>query len=362
MKDPRIEKIAKLLVEHSVNVKKNDAVRISMEPEASPLALEVYRLCVKKGAFPYIRCGVPGAGYIYYKYASDAQLKKFPKVAMFEEKNTDAVINISGDYNTREFSNIDPKKMALRSRVTKPLSDYRMKKDRWVGCDYPTNALAQEANMSLEEYEDFAFGAMSVDSKNVMPQMLRIKKLLDKTNIVRIVGKNTDLSFSVKGMTSMAEYATHNVPDGEVFTSPVKNSVNGHIAFSYPAIRAGNEVSGIWLEFRNGKVVKEKAEKNLKFLKAMLDMDEYSRFIGEFGIGCNYKISKFTKNLLFDEKIGGTIHLALGHCYPENCKGNEKNANTKSALHWDILKDFRFDGGEVYFDKKLIQKNGKFLV
>lgn len=362
MKDPRIEKIANLLVEHSVKVRKNDVVRISLDQDAIPLALEVYKLCVKKGAYPTLRCGVPGAAYTYYKHASNAQLKKFPKIAMFEEKNTNAVINIGADYNTREFSNIDHRKMALRSKTVRPLSDIRLKMDRWVGCDYPTNALAQEASMSLEEYENFVFDAMSITPKTIMPQMKRIKKLLDKTKTVRIVGKNTDLSFSVKGMTAKAEYAVHNVPDGEVFTAPVKKSVNGYIEFSYPAIRAGNEVEGIRLEFKNGKVVKENATKNLKFLKAMLDMDSGSRFIGEFGIGCNYKISKFTKNLLFDEKIGGTIHLALGHCYPENCKGNERNANTKSGLHWDILKDFRFEGGEVYFDKKLVQKNGKFLI
>ncbi|MBW2965020.1 aminopeptidase [Candidatus Woesearchaeota archaeon] len=357
MVDERIKKLAGVLVNHSTKVKKGDRVVISGDVVAEPLMKEVYRLCLQKGAFPAVHASFPGMSQMYYKYASDEQLKRFPEVAMFESQKSDVFIGIWGTENTRELSNIDPKKIAIRSKVTHPISEVRLKK-RWVGCDFPTNALAMEAEMSLEEYEDWFYNACLIDYDALFRKYRKLKEILDKGSEVRIVGDNTDLTLSIKNMIALNSQGDKNVPDGEVFTAPEKTKVNGHIEFSYPAIRGGNEVDGIYLEFRNGKVVKAKAKKNEKFLKSMLNTDAGSSYLGELGIGTNYNITKYTKNLLFDEKIGGTIHLALGMAYPECCVKNKAQQN-KSALHWDIVKDLR-KNGELYVDGKLIQKNGKF--
>ncbi len=360
MIDQRLKKLARILVEHSTKIKKKDRVQISFQEEAKPLALEIYKQAILKGAYPSLSCSVSGAAYTFYKYAKKDQLKRFPKVAMFEMKNTDVYISISADYNRKELSSIDPKRIALRGKVIDPINKWRTDKTRWLVCNYPTNALAQEASMSLDEYENFVFRAMLVDWKRESKKMEKVKRIMKKTNKVRLVGKNTELVFSIKGSNPVIDSGENNMPGGEVFTAPVKDSANGFIEFSYPAIMEGNEVDEIYLEFKNGKVIKAKAKKNEKFLKAMLKLDKGASYLGELGIGCNYNIKKFTKNLLFDEKIGGTIHLALGNAYKINY-GRIKKVNS-SALHWDIVKDFRFEGGKIFFDNKLIQKNGRFLI
>jgi aminopeptidase len=360
MADTRIKKLAELLVNHSTKIKKGDKVIISGDSLAEPLIKEVYRLCIQKGAIATVKVSLPGLAYTYYKYAQDHQLKYYPKISEIESKETDVFISIGAEYNTREFTNIDHKKIAVRTKVTDPISKIRLAK-RWVGVDYPTQALSQDAGMSLDEYEDFLFGATNLEPKAVIRRMNNLQKIVNRTKKVRIIGKDTDLMFSINKMSAHSEYATHNVPDGEVFTAPEKYSVEGHIKFTYPAIRSGNEVEGIHLFFEKGKIVKATAEKNEKFLKAMLEMDNGSRYLGEFGIGMNPMITKFTKNLLFDEKIGGTIHLAIGMAYPECYVKNKKNGNY-SALHWDIVKDFRKEGGEIRFDGKVVMKNGKWVV
>lgn len=359
MTEQRVKKLAKILVEHSTKVKKGDKVVINGDVIAEPLIKEVYKLCLKKGAYPAVHSHLPGMAQTFYKLASKAQLEKFPDVAMYETKKTDVFIGIYGTSNTRELSDVDPKRMAMRSKTVDPISKVRMKK-RWVLCNYPTNALAMEAEMSLEDYQNWFYRACNVDYAKMQKKYMKLKKIVDKGKEVRIVGKNTDLKMSIKGMTAMDIQGDKNVPDGEVFTAPEKYSVEGHIEFSYPAIRGGNEVDGIYVEFKKGKVVKAKATKNEKFLKAMLATDKGSSYLGELGIGVNYKITRYTKNLLFDEKIGGTIHLAFGQSYDECTGKNKKNAN-HSALHWDIVKDMR-KGGKLYVDGKLIQKNGKFLI
>lgn len=360
MADERVIKLAELLVNHSTKVKKNDKVIISGDAQAEPLMREVYRLCIQKGALVTVKPILPGFSYIYYKYAQDHQLSHFPKLTEEEAKETDVFISIGADYNTREFTNIDHKKIAVRTKTMDPISKIRLTK-RWVGVDFPTQALAQDAGMSLEEYEEFLYGATNQNPDEIIKRMNNLQKLVNSTKKVRLVGKDTDLTFSINKMSAKSEYAKHNVPDGEVFTAPEKFSVNGKIRFTYPAIRAGNEVEGITLEFKEGKIVKATAEKNEKFLLAMLETDEGAKYLGEFGIGMNPAINKFTKNLLFDEKIGGTIHLAIGMAYPENYANNKENGNY-SALHWDIVKDFRLEGGEIQFDGKTVQKDGKWVI
>ena len=355
MADPRIKKLAEILVNYSVKIKKGDVVGISSGIEASPLIKEIYSLVLKKGAYPNVKIGLNGLAYQYYKHASKEQLKKKPKIAMFEAENTDAWISIATEENTRELSNVDPAKLALRSMATKKVHDLIIDKNNWVYFEYPTPALAQDAEMSVEEFEDFVYGACLVDWKKELKRQKKLIDLLNKTDKVKIIHKDSFLSFSIKGKNAKECCGTHNMPDGEVFTEPVKRSVNGHIQFSFPAIKGGREVDGIWLRFRKGKVVEAKAIKNEEYLKRMIKMDAGASYIGEFGIGLNYNIKRFVKQILFDEKIGGTVHLALGKAYKET--GGENS----SALHWDMIKDMR-DGGEVYFDEKLVMKNGRWKI
>ena len=230
-----------------------------------------------------------------------------------------------------------------------------MHNTRWVIFFYPTQALAQEAGMSLSEFENFVYRAAIVDWKKESKKLDKLAGIIDKGKHVRIVGKNTELSFSIKGRKHVKCVGDFNMPDGEVFTAPVEDSVNGHIEYSFPGIYAGQEVEGIYLVFEKGKVIKARAKRNYPLLKAMLEADAGARTLGEFGIGTNYKIKKFVKNTLFDEKIGGTIHLALGSTY------KEAGGKNKSGIHWDMILDLR-KGGELYIDGKLIQKNGKFLI
>jgi len=355
MVDPRIKKLAEILVNYSIKIKKGDIIEVSAGPEAKPLVLEISKLILKKGASPLIRSGIEGFATVYYKYASDSILKRKPVIAMFEAKHVQGHISIGTDYNTKELSNVNPKKMAIRSMIMKKVSDYVVDQDNWVYLEYPTNALAQDAEMSLEDFEDFVYSACLVDWKKEEKRQQKLVKLVNKTKNVRIKHKDTDLRFSIKGKKAVECAGTRNMPDGEVFTEPVKHSVNGYIKFSFPAIKGGREVDGIRLEFKNGKVVKATAEKNEDYLKIMIKMDAGASYIGEFGIGLNYNIKKFIKEILFDEKIGGTIHLALGRAYKET--GGEN----KSALHWDMIKDLRKDG-EIYFDNKLVMKNGKWKI
>lgn len=353
MVDPRIKKVADILVNYSTKVKKGETVLIDAQYEAKDLVLEIYKLVLKKGAFPKVNLGLPGAAYNYFKLASDEQIKAFPKIRKYEIDNCDVIISIGAEENTRELTSIDPKRMSARSRVLKPISDVIHEKKRWVIFEYPTNALAQDAEMSLEEFEDFVYSACIKDWNAESKKQDKLKAIIDKGSKVRIVGKDTDLTFSIKGRKGVKCDGDFNMPDGEVFTTPVEDSTNGYISYSFPAIRSGKEVDGIRLWFKDGKVVKATAEKNEKLLHAMINTDPGAKRLGEFGIGVNFGIKKFVKQILFDEKIGGTIHLALGMSFKEALGRN------KSAIHWDMIKDLR-DGGELYVDGRLIQKDGRF--
>lgn len=358
MPDPRIKKLAEVLVNYSLFIKKGEVVSINSSFIAKDLIKEVYRLCIKKGAFPMVNIGIPGLSYIYYKNASKEQLKKFPKIMEFEVKHTQKYLGIGAPVNTREFSNIDPRKITIRNKVTDPLTDYIVNaKPKIYRCtmDFPTNALAQDAEMSLEEYEDFLFNACLLDWKKLSIRFKKLAKIFNKAKEFRIIGKDTDLKMNIHKNSFVIDDGKENMPGGEVFGAPSKFSVNGHIRFTYPAVRSGVEVQNIYCEFKNGKCIKATADKNQKFLNKMLDTDKGSRFLGEIGIGMNPKIIKFTKNLLFDEKIGGTVHFAFGMAYKECDQPN------KSALHWDIVKDLR-KGGKILLDGKVIQRNGKWLV
>lgn len=353
MISPQIKKLADILVNYSIEVKKGYVIKVNCGIKAQDLGLEVCRLILKKGAVPRFTLIPRNYAYLYYKNAKDYQLKHFPKIAFYEAKNIDGTISIGAEHNTRELTNINPKKIATRQRVTQKISQIILKQNNWVICEAPTNALAQDADMSLEEFKNFVYSATNIDWKKASKQQDNLKKILDKGKQVRIVAKDTDITFSIDGREGIKCDGHRNMPDGEVFIAPVENTTEGYIKYTYPAIKGGREVNGVYLEFSKGKVVKATATKNERFLKEMINTDKGSGYIGEFGIGVNYSIKKFIKQILFDEKIGGTIHLALGMAYKEGGGRNE------SAIHWDMIKDLR-KGGAVYIDGKCIQKNGKF--
>lgn len=353
VKDPRIAKAAEILVDYSTRIKKEDYVQILGDPESKELMLEVYRLCIKRGAFPVLKVGLPGQSFIYYKHASKEQIGKFPELIMEEIKKTDAYIAIHGGSNSRELTNIDPKKISERQKILKPIQNERLKK-RWVLYDYPSPSLAQEADMSTEEFEDFVFSATNIDWKKFSKSLEKIQNIMQSGDEVHITGDETDIKFRTKGRKYIAGNGTHNMPDGEIFTAPIETTTQGHIKFSYPAIYGGREVDGVYLEFKNGNIVNFSAKKNENFLKTMIETDAGSKRLGELGIGLNPMIKKPIKNILFDEKLNSTIHLAIGSAYKE-CNGVNE-----SAVHWDMIKDLR-NNGKIFLDGKLIYKNGKFL-
>jgi len=355
--DPRVKKQAEILVDYSLKVKPGESVLIMSGFEAKPLVLEIYKKLLKQGAAEIkLRFSDYEFFEAFYKLASLKQINHFPKTLMEEMKSIDCYIGIGSTSNTRGLTGVDAEKMLARAKVIRPILNYRVDKTRWVITKFPTNAQAQEADMSLSDYEDFVFSAINeVDWKKKFREQEKLRKLIDKTSEVRIVGLKTDLRLGIAGRRAVNSAGENNMPSGEVFTSVIEDSANGYIAYTYPALYFGREYHDIRLEFKDGKVIKASASKGERDLNKILDMDRGARFIGELGIGNNYKIKRFTKDILFDEKIGGSIHLALGKGYKETLSKN------KSALHWDMIKDLR-DGGELWFDDKLVQKNGRWFV
>lgn len=360
-------KYAKVLVEYSTKIQKNQVVIIRSTDIAQPLVKRVYEEVLKKGAHPLLRIGIDGAVESYYKYASDEQLNYIDEFTRLEYEKIDAIISIGAPYNLKNLVLVPPEKLAQRSKATKELTDLFLKRSAndelaWVGCDYPTNALAQEAKMSLDDYTDFLLGACYLYEDDPVSKWIEISKkqeaIIEKikdTEHIKLIGEETELTLSVKGRKWISCAGTHNFPDGEIFTSPVEDSVNGTVYFDMPAIYRGSESEKIRLEFKHGKVVKATAEKGEEFFLKMIQQDEGASYVGEFAIGTNEKIQKITGNILFDEKIGGSIHMALGASYPETGGKNE------SGLHWDLIKNMK-NNGQIFADNKLIYENGKFVI
>ena len=353
--DLRTQKLAKLLVKYSVFVKPNENVIISGETEAEPLMLAIYKEIILAGAHPVLKIGLKESAPFFYKHAKPHQIRKYPDITEMMINKSHKYIGIASEFNSRELTNCDPKKITARAKVTQKISDLicnNKPKIHRVTTSYPTPALAQDAEMSLNEYENFFYDACLQNWKMLGKKMDKIKSKFKEGSSVHLVGKNVDLKMRVHGKLANSDKGEENMPGGEIFMAPVRESLNGKIKFDFPAIRDGKEVTDIELGFKDGRVISAKASKNEDFLKEMLAADENSSYVGELGIGCNPKINKFTKDLLFDEKIGGTIHLALGSAYKENGGGND------SAIHWDIVKDMK--KGKIIVDGKVIQKNGKW--
>ncbi|MEK6890709.1 MAG: aminopeptidase [Nanoarchaeota archaeon] len=355
--DPRTKQLAKLLVNYSLDVKPNEKVIINGDIEAKEFIEALYKEVILKGAHPIIKVNLSNLNHFFYKYANKNQLERFPEEWFNTVKGAQKYIGILTEANTKELSNIDPKKIISRQKITAPISHYIVNsKPQMVRCTvgFPCNALAQEANMSLDEYKDFVFSACLQDWKKLGKKLDKVKAKFKKNSHVHLIGENIDLKFNVHGDKAIASKGMENMPDGEVFMAPVRESVNGWVRFEYPAIRNGKEVTGIFLRFKEGKVIEAKADKNQDFLIQMLTTDANSSYLGEFGIGGNPKVTKFTGELLYDEKISGTIHLALGMAYKENGGGND------SAIHWDIVKDMK--NAKIIVDNKRIQENGLWKI
>jgi aminopeptidase len=366
MRDPRITKLADVLVNYSVGVKPGQSVRITGDPVCTPLVLELYRKILESGGYPLVRMVPEDLKEISLKHGSDEQLTRVDPIALYEIQNIDCSIHIWGEENTRQLSNINPKRLGLSESARKPLFDVFLKraaegKLRWSGTQFPTQGCAQDAEMSLMEYEDFVFSAGLLNEPNpaaawrkMSQAQQRLADYLNGKSDYRVVAANgTDIRLSVANHRWINCDGHENFPDGEVFSGPVLDSVNGTVNFSFPAVHHGREVQDVRLQFRDGKVVDASASKGEDFLFSMLNSDGGSRFLGECAIGTNYNIRRYTKNTLFDEKIGGTVHFALGAGYPETGNSNQ------SGLHWDMVVDLR-TGGYVEIDGVKISEDGKF--
>ncbi len=356
MRDPRIEKLADVLINHSTRIKPKETVLIASTELGQPLVEVLYQKVLALGAFPLLKLTFSTLQPLYFKNAANEQLDTLLEIEELIYKKADVLINVRAPGNMKELSSVDPDRMTRRMKTMQPIQEWVISGNlRWTLCNYPTQALAQEAEMSLDEYEDFVFGATNIDWSAQAEFLKNIKDVFDQGEKVHLVGKNTDLKFNLAGRSGIVCDGSHNMPDGEVFYAPVDDSAEGYINYDFPAIYQGREVNNVRLEFKKGQVVKASADKNEALLQKVIETDEGAKRIGEFGIGTNYGITKFTKDILFDEKIGGTIHLALGRAYPEGGGINQ------SAVHWDMVKDLR-SSGKIYLDGKLVQENGEFKI
>ncbi len=362
------EKYAKVLVDYSVKVKKGELTIIRTDSyQSQPLVKEIYKQVLLRGGFPVVRMGVEGLNELYIKNADDEQLEYIDPMTELEYDKAKNLISIGAPLNVKNMAKADSKKLAKRSNTMKHLTEKMLKRYaagdlNWVIADFPTNALAQEANMSLDDYTDFLIKACYLHLDNPVEKWVeigekqqKIAEFLNKKSKIRIEGEKTDITFNVSGRIWKSCSGECNFPDGEVYTSPIEDSAQGQIYFDFPQIYRGNEAQKVLLTLKNGKIIEAKAEKGEEYLNNMLDTDEGSRFVGEIAIGTNEMIQEVTGNILFDEKIGGSIHMAAGASYPDT---GGKNV---SGLHWDLIKNMK-NGGKIYADDELIYENGKFLV
>lgn len=365
--DVYIEKMAKVLVDYCAQVKEKDKVLIRGTTLSVPLMEAVYKESILRGAHPEVALTTDNMESIFYHYAQPHQLQYTSPYLKHYVDTLDAIISIKADYNAKDLTTVDPEKIATKTKANEVISATVLQRAHegvfnWTLTVYPTHALAQEALMSLLEYEQFVYGACFLDKKDPVTEWKNLAKTqekmvqyLNKKSRIRITGEDTDLTAVIKGRTWINSDGRRNFPSGEVFTGPVEDSVTGTIRFTYPGIYMGKEVEDITLTFEKGKVTKAHAETGDDLLQEMLNVDDGAKKVGEIAIGTNYGITKFTKNILFDEKIGGTIHVALGRSIPDS---GGKNI---SAVHWDLVKDMKVEG-RIYADDELFYENGDILI
>ncbi len=367
MRDPRVERLAKILVGYSTEVKEGETVSIDGDGGAEPLLLAVYEEVLKAGAHPILNVALDGQAAVYYKHASDAQLDWVSPVSEWLLENVDVRIAIGASANTRELSAVPPERQTRRQTATGELLARAMERSargefRWCYTLFPTNAYAAEAEMSMADYEDFYYGAcLATDGdpltawQKASEECKRLAEWIEGHEEVRVVAPGTDIRLGISGRKFIPCDGRHNMPDGEFFTGPVEDSVEGEVTFHLPATIGGREVAGVRLRFEAGKVVDASAERGEEFLVELLDTDPGARRLGELGIGTNYAIDRGTREVLLDEKLGGTIHMAVGRSYPESGGTNESN------VHTDLVCDLRL-GGRLEVDGTVMQEDGRFVV
>lgn len=359
-----VEKLAVLAVDYCLGVSEGKKVGIMGNTVAEPLIQQIYKRVLVKGGFPEVKCEISGLAEMLHVLGSERQLKRESPFTKFFLKEIDGIIRIFAETNTRRFSNVPPERIRKRRASQKEIMKLLISRAE-VGVlsiiPYPTEAFAQEAEMSLYEYEDFVTKACFLDKPNPVKEWRKLSKrqqriveYLSKTESLRFTGEDTDLKLNVKGRIWLNCDGHINMPDGEVFTGPIEDSAEGHIRFTHPVVFMGKEVENITLSFKKGKVIKAKAEKGQDLLNQILKVDEGAKRIGEIAVGTNEGITRFTKNMLFDEKMGHCIHLALGSSIPVSRGRNQ------SSVHMDILKDMK--NGEIYADSNLIYEKGKFVI
>ena len=366
MPDPRVERLAEVLVEYSTAVEPGNLVLVESTQLATPLLCSLFRRIVEAGAHPHVRLGLAGAAEALLGSGSDSQIDWVNPARREDFERADVRIAVEADANTRHLSGIAPARQARYARARETLRERYLERSRngelrSVITAYPTNASAQEAAMSLVEYEDFVYRAGFLDQEDPVEawrslgeRLARVAERLTTARELRLLSEDTDLKIGVEGRTWIPCDGKENFPDGEVFTGPVETSAEGAICFTYPATFSGRMVRGVELRFEGGEVVEAHAADGEEFLREMLAMDEGARRVGEFAFGMNDAVQEFTGHTLYDEKIGGTVHLALGMSYPESGGVNQ------SALHWDLVCDLR-SGSEVYADGELVYRDGAFL-
>jgi aminopeptidase len=356
MHDARFDKLAKLLVEYSTRLKRNENVLIEAFDVPDEMTIALVRTARKAGAIPFVQVQRARISREIALKATERQLDLAAGHELARMKKMDAYIALRGTHNITELSDVTPDQMKLVAKKMRPVQDHRVKKTKWVVLRWPTPAMAQLAGMSTEAFEDFYFEVCTLDYRRLQPGMKALRTLMQRTDRVEIKGPGTDLHFSIKGIAAVICGGDRNIPDGEVFSCPVKVSVQGHVTFNAPTIYQGIGFDNIRLDFRDGKIIKATSNQTEK-LNKILDSDAGARFIGEFSLGFNPYVLHPMRDILFDEKIAGSFHFTPGQAYDEADNGN------RSQVHWDMVNIQRRDygGGEIYFDGKLIRRDGEFL-
>ncbi|MBE6031391.1 MAG: aminopeptidase [Clostridiales bacterium] len=356
--DPRIKKLANLLVTFSIDIQPGEKCLIDYEGnDVKPLIRQIVKEIYANGGIPFVTNRDSSINRELMWHTSEEQLDYMCKWQLEQMKDMDCYIAVRGADNTSELSDVPSDKMNLWNSKLNPVLRYRVDKTKWVVLRYPNNAMAQLANTSLEAFEDFYFNVCTLDYKRMSDAMDPLVELMNRTDKVRLVGPGTDLTFSIKDIPAVKCCGHRNIPDGEVYTGPVRDSMNGYISYNTPSLELGFTYTDIRFEIENGKIVKATANDNEK-INHLLDTDEGSRYFGEFAIGVNPYVLHPMKDTLFDEKIDGSFHLTPGACYEEAPNGNH------SALHWDLVMIQRpeYGGGEIWFDDVLIRKDGRFVI
>jgi aminopeptidase len=362
------QKLAQILVDHSANVKPGDRVAIETTTNASELVSHLYELILQRGGHPHMLLNLPEQEGLFFKYANEDQLTYTPAFQKLVTEQFEVYIRVRADIDSRGLSDVSAHKQSLRQKGMAPVRNTMIRRGvdkslRWVLTQFPTEGYAKEAGMSLEEYKNFLLAACHADEytadpvahwENIRTQQKKMIERIEGHNEIKLFGPNVDLDLSVKGRKFNNSFGKHNLPDGEIYTGPVEDSVNGWVKFSCPAIYQGQVVEEVELKFEKGRVVSATAKEGEQLLLAMIGSDKGSHYLGEFAIGTNFEINRFTRNILFDEKLGGTFHIALGAGYPET---GSKNT---SSIHWDMICDMRKES-EIQADGEVIYRNGKFI-